>query len=356
MKIIHTADFHLDSAMKTNLSKEDAKIRKNEILNTFERMVDFANKNNVRAIIIAGDLFDTKTVTRKTKDVIKGAIERNPHIDFLYILGNHDKEVSLFEEEKPENLKLFSQEWTTYSYDNVKITGANLSGKVSLYNSLMLDSTDINIVTLHGQELKYVGKDKTESINIPLLKNHFIDYLALGHIHSFKEGIIDNRGKWAYSGCPDGRGFDECGEKGFVLIDVKDKELTCEFIKFQSRRIEEVLVDISDALETTDVDKAISEALRGYTKEDMIKIKLSGKVAVEASYDLSYIESKYKDSFFAFKIDGEDVGLKFNIDDYMNSASLKGEFIRTVLSEDYSEEEKRAVIEMGIRALSGEED
>ena len=50
MKIIHTADLHLDSAMKTNLSKEKAKMRNNEILHTFERMVEYA-KNNGKEII-----------------------------------------------------------------------------------------------------------------------------------------------------------------------------------------------------------------------------------------------------------------------------------------------------------------
>ncbi len=355
MKIIHTADFHLDSAMKTNLSKEDAKLRKNEILHTFERMVDFANENDVKIILIAGDLFDTKTVTIKTKNVITGVIERNPHIDFLYLKGNHDKEVLLYEDSMPENLKFFEDEWTTYSYGDIKITGANLSGKSTLYNSLMLNSSDINIVTLHGQEMKYVGKDKTETVNISMLKNHFIDYLALGHIHSYKEDVIDSRGKWVYSGCPDGRGYDECGAKGFVLIDIKDGVLTHEFIEFQSRMIKEVSLDISDCLKTTDVDAALSKELNNLSKENLVKVSLKGKVSVEASYDISYLEDKYRGDFFAFKIDGDDVGLKFEIEDYKYSSSLKGEFIRTVLSEDYTEEEKRAVIELGIRALSGEE-
>ncbi len=355
MKIIHTADFHLDSAMKTNLSKEDAKTRKNEILNTFERMVDFAVKNEVKVILIAGDLFDTKAVTRKTKNVITDCIERNPHIDFLYLKGNHDKEVSLYEEEMPSNLKLFSDEWTTYSYGDLKITGANLTGNTTLYNSLLLNSSDINIVVLHGQETKYVGKDKTEAVNIPLLKNRFIDYLALGHIHTYKEDLIDNRGRWVYSGCPDGRGYDECGVKGFVLIDVKDGILTHEFIEFQSRLITEVPVDISHCLKTTEVDAAVAKELRKIDKDNLVKVKLTGKVSVDANYDISYMEDKYKNDFFAFKIDGDDVGLKFDIEDYKYSSSLKGEFIRTVLSEDYTEEEKRAVIELGIRALSGEE-
>ena len=62
MKIIHCADVHLDSRMLRHLSKEQAKERRNEILNTFGQMVTYAAKNDVAAIIIAGDLFETSII------------------------------------------------------------------------------------------------------------------------------------------------------------------------------------------------------------------------------------------------------------------------------------------------------
>ena len=40
MKIIHCADLHLDSQMTANLTKEQARERKREIIRTFTRMVD----------------------------------------------------------------------------------------------------------------------------------------------------------------------------------------------------------------------------------------------------------------------------------------------------------------------------
>ena len=63
MKIIHCADLHLDSKMTSNLSKEQAKERKMEILRTYSRMIEYAKNNDVKAIIIAGDLFDTRNVS-----------------------------------------------------------------------------------------------------------------------------------------------------------------------------------------------------------------------------------------------------------------------------------------------------
>ena len=65
MKIIHCSDLHLDSKMETNLDKEKARERKNEILITFEKLISYAKENDVKIIIIAGDLFDKKTITVK---------------------------------------------------------------------------------------------------------------------------------------------------------------------------------------------------------------------------------------------------------------------------------------------------
>ena len=41
-----------------------------------------------------------------------------------------------------------------------------------------------------------------------------MDYIALGHRHSFSGINIAGRTHFAYSGCPQGRGFDELDEKG----------------------------------------------------------------------------------------------------------------------------------------------
>lgn len=60
MKLIHCADLHLDSSMTTHLTKEKAKERKAELLASFNRMMEYADRENVSAVLIAGDLFDRK--------------------------------------------------------------------------------------------------------------------------------------------------------------------------------------------------------------------------------------------------------------------------------------------------------
>ena len=161
MKIIHCADLHLDSNMTSNLSREQAKQRKAELLATFERMIAYAKDNFVKAVIIAGDLYDKKNISANARNVFLSAINNNPDITFYYLRGNHDAE-SLFIDcdTIPDNIKMFNDSWTSYKIeapeDNsvITINGVELTADNSnvIYNSLVLDSNNYNIVTLHVQE------------------------------------------------------------------------------------------------------------------------------------------------------------------------------------------------------------
>ena len=128
MKIIHCADLHLDSQMTANLTKEQARERKREIIRTFTRMVEYAEKTGVRLIMISGDLFDTRNVSALARNTVRDMICTHPQIDFLYLRGNHDSDNFLSKlEEVPDNLLLFSDTWTAYRYGNIVISGIELS-------------------------------------------------------------------------------------------------------------------------------------------------------------------------------------------------------------------------------------
>ena len=357
MKIIHCADIHLDSVMKTNLTSEQAKERKNEILLTFTRMIDYARANQVQVIMIAGDLFDTKNVSVKTRNIVTDCILQNPEIDFLYLKGNHDVNSFLNNlEQIPENLKLFQDHWTGYRYDNLVITGTELDeyNHNIIYDSLILNKQDLNIVMMHGQESQYSVKDKAEIIHISALKNKNIDYLALGHIHSYKESSLDNRGVYCYPGCLEGRGFDECGSKGFVLLESIGNHLERQFIPFAGKILYEIIVDITGMDTTNEVDLAIGAQIKAIDKSSLVKIVLEGNINVNSERNISYLTKKYSDYFYSLKIVDQS---KFavNIEDFRYDASLKGEFIRLVMEQNYSPQEKKEIIETGLKALAGEE-
>ena len=359
MKIIHCSDLHLDSKMETNLDKEKARERKNEILITFENMVSYARENDVNIIIIAGDLFDKKTITVKAKKTVRNSIISNPEIDFIYLKGNHDEAGFLDEDEElPQNLKTFnSYNWTTYNYDNLTISGIEFGNleNYEIYNSLILEKNKTNIVVMHGQESETDAKDKTEIINLKALKNKNIDYLALGHIHTYKQEKLDNRGIYCYSGCLEGRGFDECGEKGFVLLELDNNTIKTKFIPFASRTLYEVNVDLTGTYDNNEIEKRIIEKIKDIPKTSLVKLVLGGEVEIGEQRDIEYLTKKFESNFYYLKIIDKP-HIKIDYMKYQNDISLKGEFIRTVIEQkDLTEEEKSKIISTGIKALSGED-
>ncbi len=357
MRIIHCADLHLDSKIDW-LPSEKAKIRREEIIRSFERLCDYATKNNVDVVLIAGDMFDTSRVTIKTRNRVLRSIEMASNVDFLYLSGNHDDDNFISScDFLPSNLKLFSEEWTSYSYNDVVITGAKLNSinALSIYDKLSLDKYKFNIVTLHGQIIGYKNSENAEVISIPRLKDKNIDYLALGHIHSSILGEIDLRGKYAYSGCLDGRGFDETGDKGFILINIEGKKAQYEFVSFSSRNLYEVeyFIDSKDNfLEFR--DEIIEDLTKKYHFNSLIKIVIKGRHTLDFDMDIEGLLSRFNELFFFVKI-YDKTELAYNIDDYKDNKSLLGEFVRAVHESDMDEQMKSQVIMCGINAIKGEE-
>lgn len=354
MKIIHCSDVHLDSAMESNLSAEQAKERNTEICATFGRLVRYAVDNRVDAVLIAGDLFDTERVSAQTADFVLERIRGASGVEFFYLRGNHDAQRDAFAEwELPANLKRFGAEWTSYRRGNVTITGMELEQEKwdACYDALNLPEETCNIVMLHGQISTQSG---AELIALPKLRGRNIDYLALGHIHSYQKERLDDRGSYCYCGCLEGRGFDECGEKGFVLLDVQQHQVKAAFVPFAKRTLYDVKVDISDLTTVSQIQCAMERAAAGISSDALVKFTLTGSFTLDTQKDPRFWRKMLEPEFYFVKIKDESL-LKIEKESYEFDASLKGEFIRLVLASDRQQEEKDQIILCGIRALTGEE-
>lgn len=354
MKLIHCGDLHLDSKMETGLSSEKAKERRLELLRTFTRMTEQAEKDHVEAILICGDLFDAEIVSGRARNCVLDGIVQHPGITFYYLQGNHDQNSFLSSLERiPENLKTFGSEWTSYEQGEVVITGAEWSGEDAdlLAERLSLPEERINIVMFHGMAAEYAGKEKSEIFSLRKWRGKQIDYLALGHIHSFRKERLDERGVWCYCGCLEGRGFDECGPKGYVELEITAGKVFSRFVPFAQRTLHEVPVDITELLTAEEIRRRIQEELEGIPSKDMVKICLTGKTALEAEKDPPWIRKWLEEDYYLLKIKDE-TATEIHPEEYQYDVSLKGEFVRLVLEADeLSEEEKEEILRRGVQAL-----
>lgn len=357
MKFIHVSDLHLDSKID-GIPTDKSRTRREEIVNAFERLVAFANDNSVRAIIIAGDMFDTSHVTIKTRERVIGTIKKYSNIDFLYVAGNHDEVNFLSQiEELPENLITFSDNWQSIDYGECVVSGINLNSanQKIIYDTLILDKGKINIVAIHGQVAGYNSNDKAEVISLPRLRDKNIDYLALGHIHSYSRGTLDERGEYVYSGCLEGRGFDELGDKGFVLLEYDGKKLQSQFVKFSTRNLYEMEYDVSDKTSFYELcDFVEQDLIKRIDEKSFVKVVLKGKHKTDFYIDKFSLSTKLNNLFFFAKV-YDKTELEINLSDYEFDKSVRGEFVRAVWESELDSQEKNKIIMCGLSALKGEE-
>lgn len=353
MKIIHCSDLHLDSRMESNLTSEQAVERNNEIFLTFKRLISYAKENDVKVIMIVGDMFDERRVSERIVELVKGAIYEAEDIDFLYLRGNHDENSDVLCKLKQlNNVKLFSDKWIYYQYGDVTIGSVELDRNNCevIYDELSLDAASTNIVMLHGQESAQAGEDL---VCLNKLKSKHIKYLALGHLHSYKKEALDLNGEYCYCGCLEGRGFDECGEKGFVLLNVEGKEIKTSFVPFSKRVLHDIHIDITGLRTVNELLTAIEEGTSQLPETDLVKVTLVGTYTTDTNKDIDFLKASLAGRFYFLKIKDES-RLLIDSKDYQYDKSLKGEFVRMVLDADISNKDKERIIDCGLAALKGE--
>lgn len=352
MKIIHTSDLHLESAL-TSLEHEKVRERKNELFEALVRMVDEAVRIEAGLIIIAGDLFDIKSISKKAAERVANLMESHIDIDFLYLAGNHERDGFIAKlEHIPSNLRVFGHEWTYFEYGNVTVAGRS-EITPEMFGDLRLDGDRKNIVVLHGVIGEYQGG--SESISLSSARGLGIDYMALGHYHSYMKYDIDRRGVAVYSGTPEGRGFDEAGACGFVILETDGEGISHRFCSAAKRSVHIIRVDISAAARQYDIEVLVERALCEVSSLDLVRIVLVGEREMELIPDLAAIERRYAYRYYVFSIKDE-TRTRIDPDAFARDKSLKGEFIRLAMGrEDLTDSMKEKIIKLGIATLLGEE-
>ena len=343
MKIIHFADLHIGS--KFERMPEDIKIELNtKLRNAFVKIINYAKENNISTILMSGDIFDKNSVLMKDKKFFYDSIKVNPEIDFYYIKGNHDSSSKYNDE--IDNLHTFDG-IQSYFKGNVRIIGYELSdNNSSLYNVSPFTTDKFNIIMLHG-DIK--NQKDSNYIDLKKLQNKNVNYFALGHIHKKEEGKV-GESKYVYPGCVLGRGFDEVGEKGFLVLDTETN--TTIFHQLSDILFEHIDIQVN-GLNEAELKNEITAKL-GSTKNSYItEIRLTGKSDIEI--DIDDLETSFKDKRYYLTIkNASKQALNFNPNE--NENSLRNMFINKVLKDpNLDDDTKEKVISYGLSKLMKEE-
>ena len=350
MKLLHISDLHIGSSLTTHLEQKKVTERRNEIRDAFGRAVEFGISEGIEAVLIAGDMFDGKKIGPRTLAGVASVIRAHGDIPFFYVSGNHEGDVFCETGKLLENFYTFGEGFSYYDLDGVRIHGANATAK-GMFSTLELNAQGKNIVMLHGEW----GDHSAEGgiIGLGELEGVAVDYLALGHYHSFMTKEIYRGGIAVYSGVPEGRGYDEAGEKGVVIFDTAD--FVPHFYPLAKRTIHIVEVNAKGATSASEILTRAEKSVATIPSDDMVEMVLIGACDPMISLDESLFLLHFSRSFYHFRFKNKTT-VDISAQSLKYDSSIVGEFIRQVYSDTtLSEDEKRDIIECGLLAIKKEE-
>ena len=345
VRILHAADFHLDSPFQS-LPPELASERRAEQRALISDMADLAERENVSVVLLAGDLFDAGRAYYETGNMLVRVFERMSARIFI-APGNHDfystrspyavlawpENVHVFSSPVPEAIRLPELGFAVWGS-----AFTDISSPPPIRGVNMADG-DISIGVFHGEVTN--SQSTYGAVSDRDIESSGLDYLALGHVHEYSG--VRRRGNtfYAYPGCPEGRGFDEPGEKGVIIGNIGKGICDLRFVGLGKRRYETVRTS-AHALQ------AIEKLLPSDTAQDIYRIILTGEA--DSPVDTAELTEALADRFFSLTVRDETVPRR-DVWDNMDSNTLKGLFLRKMRAryEKAEDDKERNTIMLAVR-------
>ena len=329
VRILHAADFHLDSAF-TGLSEQQARERRQESRDLARRMVEYANDHGVQLLLLSGDLFDSGSLYGQTAEELAAAL-REFRGQTVIAPGNHDCYTPASPYARtlwPENVHIFtSPRMSRFVFPEYGCTvyGAAFTA-AEVLDSAVLENVaegdeNVAIGLLHGDA--GVNDSRYRPIPLPQIARSGLDYLALGHVHTCSGVQMAGRTAYAYPGCPEGRGFDELGDKGFLTGEVDKGAAALHFVPFAKRRYQILTADVTDRIPS----EAIRDALPADTARDIYRILLTGET--DGAVDIPALTAEFAHRFYALEI-RDRTAIRRDIWDGCGEDSLRGLFLQSM--------------------------
>ena len=253
VRILHAADLHLDSPFEA-LPGALAAQRRSEQRALLRRLPELAAQYGAQIILLPGDLLDSDSAYGETAKLLAEVFEGVPAEVFI-APGNHDfytPDCPYAKLRFPVNVHLFRENrLTAVSLPelNVRVWGAAFTDRRSapllrgFHCPRIPGQTEL--LCVHGE----VGNPASpyNPISAEELAASGVDYAALGHVHRFGGVLRAGDTVYAWPGCPEGRGFDETGEKGVLLAEAAPGEAKAAFLPLDTRRYEILSVDVTES-------------------------------------------------------------------------------------------------------------
>ncbi len=269
IKILHSADWHLDAPMAADPDLRQA------LLQVPEKVAAVCRAEKCDILLLSGDLFDGKAGP-ESLHALKRVLQELGVPTFISP-GNHDfvtPDSCWCTESWPENVHIFTKpqiESVAIEALDCRIYGAGFTAMDcgSLLENFHTEGDERwHIAVLHGDPTQ--KNSPYNPVTQAQIGASGLHYIALGHIH--KEGSLRAKGTLcAWPGCPMGRGFDETEEKGVLAVTL-DEKAEARFLPLDTPRFHDWQTEI-----LTDAQAAVAALLPAAAGQDRYRITLTGE-------------------------------------------------------------------------------
>ena len=356
IRLLHAADLHLDSPFDA-LGEEKAALRRREQRELLRSLAALRAEQGAQLVLLSGDLFDSDASWAETEELLRLTLSEMA-VPVFIAPGNHDyyREGGRWARMRlPENVHVFtSPDFEAVTLDDlgVRVWGAAFTdnyceGRLAELR-IPRQSEFVDLVCLHGEV--DVPASRYNPMTSRELAETGADYVALGHNHSFSGLKKAGSTYYAWPGCPEGRGFDECGEKGVILADVAPGRVKLRFVPTAARRYERLEVDAA-GLE----DFRLPEG----SERNIYELAVIGETEQEP--DLAALYRRFEARTFALRVRDE-TRLRRDVWERAGEDSLRGVFLRMLRDKydsartDAERDEITRAARWGLAALDGREE
>lgn len=368
VRILHCADLHLDSPFK-ELSKSISLKSREELLETFKKVIDLVLSEEIQVLLIAGDFFDNLFLSKSTVNFIMKEFSRIKDTFIFISPGNHDpyNNKSFYKILNwPNNVYIFKGAMESIIIDKLGLIvwGCGFNERYhreTLLKDIKVNNKYINILVMHGEVCTGTTSNEYNPIYLTDIKNSEVNYIALGHEHNFSGILKAGEIPYSYCGCLAGRGFDELGRKGVILGDIYENSIDLKFVPLSLREyiVKEVyLKNITNYEEIKDT--LLSLLNEKERKHNIYKIILKGYIAEFFILNEDVLYEKLKDEFYYIKLENKTtvkISLPVDSKDY----SLKSKYILTMIKllneceDDAQKEIVNLALKLGLQCFTAEE-
>ena len=326
LKILHSADFHMDSPISA-LPDGKAALRRAELRQIPAKLADLAIQEKADAVLLSGDLFDSNSIYSETWEELFENLARIP-APVVISPGNHDYYCSASpyaKRELPSNVYVFTgNEISFFDFPDLglRVYGAaftSSSCRPMLENfHAERENSRISILCIHGESGS--SGARYNPVSEKEIAASGLNYIAFGHVHNASGLLRAGNTFYSQPGCPEGRGFDETGHKTVNILELDGESCALREECIAAREYSCLRADLTDQ----DPAAALESLIPNDSERMICRMILTGDV--EKSPDLPALAARFAGCFFHLEIFDE-THLKTDIWEKAGENSLRGVFL-----------------------------